>query len=167
MEFKKIVYATDFSAVSNYAARYAAEMARKFEARLYVLHVNQDMGKMTSWYAPKVNISELQKAIEEKSRQELHRCCAESLGDYKNVEYQLLKGTPYEQILKFQEENNIDLIVLGTIGGHNTGNKHAFGSTATRVVRHAPCPVMTVSMPAREEPESTDFHLCSDGEIRL
>lgn len=167
MEIKKIVFTTDFSANSNYAAAYAVEMARRFGAMLYVIHVIQDVGKTTSWYAPKVNIHELQKAMEEKSRQELQLCCAESLGDYKNVEYRLLKGVPYEQILKFCEENKIDLIVTGTIGGHDAGRKIAMGSTAERVVKHASCPVLTVSMSAQEKAESTDPRLCSDGEIRL
>jgi nucleotide-binding universal stress UspA family protein len=35
----------------------------------------------------------------------------------------LLKGAPYEQILKFQQKNKADLIVIGTIGGHNTGKE--------------------------------------------
>jgi len=167
MEIKKIVFATDFSAGSKYAAPYAAEMARKFGAKLYVIHALQDMGKMTSWYAPKVNMKELEKTMEEKSKQELQLCCAEGFGDYKNVEYRLLKGAPYEQILKFQQENDAGMIVMGTIGGHHTGHKTSFGSTADRIVKHASCPVLTISMPHEEMSESYDPHLCSDGEIRL
>jgi nucleotide-binding universal stress UspA family protein len=167
MEIKKIVFATDFSAGSKYTAPYAAEMARKFGAKLYVIHVIQEMGKMTAWYAPKVNINELQKTMEEKSKQELQLCCTEGFGDFKNVEYRLLKGAPYEQILKFQQDNEADLIVMGTIGGHNTGKENAFGSTTDRVVKHATCPVLTVSPPENGTTESYDPHLCSDGEIRF
>jgi nucleotide-binding universal stress UspA family protein len=167
MEIKKIVFATDFSAGSNYTAPYAAEMARKHGAKLYVIHVIQDMGKMTAWYAPKVNMKELEKTMEEKSKQELQLCCTAGFGDFKDVEYRLLKGVPYEQILKFQQENKADLIVIGTIGGHNTGKENAFGSTADRVVKSARCPVLTVSLPAKETAESTDPRLCSAGEIRL
>jgi len=167
MEIKKIVFATDFSAGSNYTAPYAAEMARRYGAKLYVIHVIQDMGKMTSWYAPKVNLNELHKAMEEKSKQELQLCCTEGLGDLKNVEYQLLKGAPYEQILKFQQENKADLIVIGTIGGHNSGKENAFGSTADRVVKNARCPVLTIALPTKEAAESNDPRLCSAGEIRL
>ncbi len=167
MEINKIVFATDFSAGSNYTAPYAAEMARKFSAKLYVIHVIQDTEKMTSWYAPKVNMKELEKAMEEKSQKELQLCCTTGFGDYKNVEYHLLKGAPYEQILKFQQDNKADLIVIGTVGGHNTGKKNVFGSTADRVVKKALCPVLTVSLPANEAAESTDPRLCSSGEIRL
>lgn len=167
MEIKKIVFATDFSAGSNYTAPYAADMARKFGAKLYVIHVIQDMGKMTSWYAPKVNMKELEKTMEEKSKQELQLCCTEGFGDFKNVEYRLLKGAPYEQILKFQQDNKADLIVIGIIGGHNTGKENAFGSTADRVVKNARCPVLTVSLPDKGTAESYDPRLCSAGEIRL
>jgi nucleotide-binding universal stress UspA family protein len=167
MEIKKIVFATDFSAGSKYTAPYAAEMARKFGAKLYVIHVIQEMGKMTAWYAPKVNMTELQKTMEEKSKQELQLCCTEGFGDLKNIEYQLLKGAPYEQILKFQEANKADLIVISTVGGHNTGRENAFGSTADRVVKNARCPVLTVALPAKVAAESNDPRLCSAGEIRL
>jgi nucleotide-binding universal stress UspA family protein len=122
---------------------------------------------MTAWYAPKANMNELQKTMEEKSKQELQLCCTEGFGDFKNVEYRLLKGDPYEQILKFQQDNEADLIVMGTIGGHNAGKKNTFGSTAAKVVRNAPCPVLTVSLPDKGTDESYDPRLCSDGEIRL
>jgi nucleotide-binding universal stress UspA family protein len=167
MEIKKILFATDFSAGSNHAAPYAAEMARKYGALLYVIHVIQNMGKMTAWYAPKVDMKELEKTMEEKSKQELQLCCTAGFGDFKNVEYRLLKGAPYEQILQFQQDNKIDLIIIGTVGGHNTGKENAFGSTADRVVKNARCPVLTVSSSAKEEAESTDPRLCSAGEIRL
>jgi len=167
MDIKKIVFATDFSAGSSYTAPYAAEMARKFGAKLYVIHVIREMGKMTAWYAPKVNLSELQKTMEEKSRQELRLCCTEGFGDFKDIEYQLLHGTPYEQILKYQQDIGADLVVMGTIGAHNTGRKNAFGSTADRVVRNAKCPVLTVSPPDEGLTESMDPRFCSMGEIRL
>jgi universal stress protein A len=57
--------------------------------------------------------------------------------------YYVIRGLPYEEILKFVKENNIDLIVIGTHG--RTGiDRVIFGSTAQRVVRHSPCPVLTV-----------------------
>ena len=52
-------------------------------------------------------------------------------------------GKPFEEILRFALEGNVDLIVMGTHG--NTGFKHLFmGSQAERVVRRAPCDVLTV-----------------------
>lgn len=167
MEMKNMAFATDFSADANYAAPFAAEMARRFRARLHVVHVLHDAGKAASWYAPKVSPQELEKAVEDKCRQAMEHCCQEHMGGYGNVECHLLSGVPCEQILKFQQDQGIDLIVMGTIGLNNTGRTRAFGSTTDHVVKQARCPVLTVSMPLQQEVESNDLRLFSDGEVRL
>jgi nucleotide-binding universal stress UspA family protein len=167
MDIKKILFATDFSINSSHATQHAADLAKRYGAKLYIVHVIQDMGKLTEWYAPKVNLTELQKRMEEKSNQELHRCCTEGLGGYQNVEYRLLTGVPHEEILKFQKDNDISLIVIGTGSRKTTGDTSSFSSTADQVVKNVPCLVLTVTPSDEEIPESTDPKLCSDGEIRL
>ena len=167
MEIKKILLATDFMAGAAHATPYAADLAQRYGAKLYVVHVIHDVGKMTEWYAPKVNLGELKKIMEEKSKQELQQCCTIGLGGYKNVEYRLLTGIPDEEILKFQKENNIDLIVIGTNSRKMAYNRRIFGSTADRVVNYSPCPVLTVMPTGEEGPESKDPKLCSAGEIRF
>jgi len=167
MEIKKILLATDFLTGSKHATAYAADLAGRYGAKLYVVHVIQDVGKLTKWYAPKVNLNELKKTMEEKSKQELQNCCTLGLGGYKNVEYRLLTGVPHEEIVKFQQDNDIGLIVIGTNSRKEAGAKEVLGSTADRVVKFATCPVLTVVPTGEEPPESTDPKLCSDGEIRF
>jgi nucleotide-binding universal stress UspA family protein len=167
MEIEKILLATDFLAGASHATPYAADLAERYGAKLYVVHVIQDVGKITEWYAPRVNLGELKKSMEEKSKQELQRCCTEGLGGYKNVEYRLLTGVPHEEILKFQRDNNIGLIVIGTNSRKAADNREVFGSTADRVVKYSPCPVLTVMPTGAESPESKDPKLCSAGEIRF
>ena len=167
MEIKKILLATDFMAGAVHATPYAADLAERYGAKLYIVHVIHDVGKMTEWYAPKVNLGELKKTMEEKSKQELQQCCTLRLGGYKNVEYRLLTGVPDEEILKFQRENNIDLIVIGTNSRKMAYNRRIFGSTADRVVKYSQCPVLTVMPTDEEPPESRDPKLCSAGEIRF
>jgi nucleotide-binding universal stress UspA family protein len=167
MEIKKILLATDFLAGATHATAYAADLASRYEAKLYVVHVIQDVGKLTAWYAPKVNLKELKKTMEEKSKQELQNCCTLGLGGYKNVEYSLLTGVPSEEIVKFQQDNNIGLIVIGTNSRKEAGAKEVLGSTADRVVKFATCPVLTVVPTGEEPPESKDPKLCSSGEIRF
>ena len=164
MEIKNILFATDFLEGSKHAAAYAADLASRYGAKIYVVHVIQDVGKLTAWYAPKVNLTELQKTMEEKSRQELQSCCTVGLGGYKNVEYSLLTGVPAEEIVKFQQDNNIGLIVIATNSRKEAGAKKILGSTADLVVKFATCPVLTVVPTGEETPESTDPKLCSDGE---
>lgn len=167
MEIKKILLATDFLTGSKHATVYAADLAERYGAKLYVVHVIQDVGKLTKWYAPKVNLNELKKTMEEKSKQELQNCCTLGLGGYQNVEYSLLVGVPHEEIVKFQQDNNIGLIVIGTNSRKEAGAKEVLGSTADRVVKFATCPVLTVVPTEEEAPESIDPKLCSDGEIRF
>ncbi len=167
MDIKKILFATDFSEGAAHAIPYAVDMAKRYGAKLTIVHVLQDIEKITAWYAPKVNMDELHRTMEAKAKKELEHCCAGELKGYQDVEYRLLKGIAHEELLKFQRDNNIELIVIGTHSRKTLGKGAVFGSTADRVVKHARCPVLTV-MPADEEmPESKNAKLCSSGEIRL
>jgi nucleotide-binding universal stress UspA family protein len=167
MEIKKILLATDFLTGAEQATPYAVDLAERYGAKLFIVHVIQDIGKITSWYAPKVNLSELKKSMEEKSRQELQRCCTLGLGGYSDVEYRLLTGVPSEEIVAFQKENKIDLIVIATNNGKAPDKRKVFGGTAEGVVKNAACPVLTVAPTGEGMPESKDPKLCSAGEIRL
>ena len=167
MEISKILFVTDFSAGSRIAAPYAADLAKRYEATLIVLHVIQDIEKITEWYAPKVNLNDLHKVMEEKARQELQNCCTSGLGGYKKVEYRLVKGVPSDEILKFQQENNIGLIVIGPHSHVSAAKAEIFGTTTDRVIKGASCPVLTVIPSEEQLQESTDPKICSDGEIRL
>jgi nucleotide-binding universal stress UspA family protein len=62
----------------------------------------------------------------------------------------VLKGVPSEEIIKFTEENQIDLVVMGTHGRKGL-DRVFFGNTAEKVVKRASCPVMTVRIPAAGE----------------
>jgi nucleotide-binding universal stress UspA family protein len=67
----------------------------------------------------------------------------EKLGQDVEVKTRLLEGVPFQELIRFAAENDVDLIVMSTHG--HTGLKHVLlGSTAERVVRKAPCPVLTI-----------------------
>jgi universal stress protein A len=91
-------------------------------------------------------MDELYRDMEKNAKAQLEKSFLEEIRGYKDVEHVVLKGTPYEEISRFAEENKIDLIVIGTHG--RTGlDRMLFGSTAEQVVRYAPCPVLTVRLP--------------------
>jgi nucleotide-binding universal stress UspA family protein len=146
MEIKKILFATDFSEGSFHALPYAVNMAKQYGAKLYFIHVIYDVAKTTGWYVPHVSIDEIYKDMEKSAQGQLEKSYIEEMRGFKELEHVVLKGTPYEEITSFAEANKIDLIVLGTQGRKGL-DRMIFGSTAEQVIRHAPCPVLSVRIP--------------------
>jgi len=146
MEIKKILFATDFSEGSSNSLPYAVDMAKRYGAKLYFVHVIYDVATTSGWYVPHVSMDELYKDMEKNAKAELEKSFIEEMRGFKDVEHVVLKGTPYEELARFAEENKVDLIVIGTHGRKGL-DRMLFGSTAEQVVRHAPCPVLTVRLP--------------------
>ena len=146
MEIKKILFATDFSEGSANSLPYAVSIAKQYGAKLYLVHVVFDIAKTSGSYVPHVSLDELYKDMEKNAKAELEKSFIEEMRTFKDMEHVVLKGTPYEEISRFAEENKIDLIVIGTHGRKGL-DRMLFGSTAEQVVRHAPCPVLTVRLP--------------------
>ncbi len=146
MEIKSILFPTDFSEGSSQALQYAVDMAKRYGARLYLLHVIYDMAKAADWYVPHISMDEMYKDIEGGAKKELERFGAEELSGIKNIERSVSTGAPHEEIVKFANKNKMDLIIMGTYGRKGI-DRMIFGSTAAQVVRYAPCPVLTVRLP--------------------
>ena len=146
MEIKSILFPTDFSEGSSQALQYAVDMARRYGAKLYVLHVIYDIAKAAGWYVPHVSMDEMYKDIETGAKKELERFGVEELSGLKDIERSICTGVPHEEIIKFANKNKIDLIIIATHGRKGI-DRILFGSTAAQVVRYAPCPVLTVRLP--------------------
>ncbi|ADD69122.1 UspA domain protein [Denitrovibrio acetiphilus DSM 12809] len=143
----KILYPTDFSDPSACALLYAAEMAKKFNAELIMLHVLLDESQMVSFYLPQLTVKNLSKDMEDGAKAKMEEFIEET-NALEGIEYStaMVKGIADDEIIKFANEKNVDMIVLGTHG--RTGLEHViFGSTAEKVVRSASCPVLTVHCP--------------------
>jgi nucleotide-binding universal stress UspA family protein len=140
---KRILFPTDFSEGALHALPYAVDMAKNCDAKFYMLHVIYDVATASGIYVPHVSFDELYKDLEKSAQKELEKFGYKELRDLKDVEYTVLRGTPYDKILQFAQEKNIDLIVIGTHGRKGL-DRFLFGSTAEKVVRYAPCPVLTV-----------------------
>jgi nucleotide-binding universal stress UspA family protein len=145
MKIEKILFATDFSEGSAAALPYAADIARQYGAKLYLVHVVYDITKATGWYVPHVAVGEIYDEIEKSARAEIGKIDPVELRGLKDVGQVILKGTPYEEIIKFAEDNKVDLIVLGTHGRKGI-DRVLFGSTAEQILRNAPCPVLSVRL---------------------
>lgn len=140
-----ILVAVDFSDSSDNAFQMALSMARKFEARVIILHVINEPVDLRGFYVPHISFEKLEEEIEEGAKKMMESFCRQNIVDYDNYESLIMPGLPYEQIIEQATEKSADLIVLGTHG--RTGLDHVlFGSTAEKVVRKSPIPVLTVRL---------------------
>ncbi len=148
INIKKVLFPTDFSENSNYAFDYAVGLAQKLGARLYVLHVIHELIDTTGFYVPNISLDQLQKDLEKGAEDMMEKFSRERLGDFKDYERMNVIGLPHIEILSVAKEKGIDMIVMGTHG--RTGiDRVLFGSTAEKVVKNAPCPVLTVRHPGK------------------
>lgn len=142
-DFKAILFATDFSESSDYAFQYAHSLAKKFNARLLIIHVINEPVDLRGFYVPHISFEKLEEEIEEGAQKMMEKFCRTHIRDYDNYETFIVPGIPYDEIIKKATENSADLIILGTHG--RTGLDHVlFGSTAEKVVRKSTVPVMTI-----------------------
>jgi nucleotide-binding universal stress UspA family protein len=146
MEIRQILFATDFSEGSSKALPYAVDMARKYGAKLFLIHVIYDVAKTAGWYVPHSSLGEIYADMKKAAETELAGTLAGETNGVKGIERLVLTGIPHEEITKFAGEKKIDLIVVGTHGRRGI-DRMLFGSTAEQVVRNAPCPVLSVRLP--------------------
>ncbi len=141
---KKILCPVDHSEYSYLALKYAISLALKDEAKLYLMHVIDSRLYDTELYPLGPNkINEIDTT---KVHADLLKSLPEGTTDVLEVETIVVKGIPFHEIIKAAEEREVELIVIGTHG--RTGLSHVMmGSVAEKVVRKAPCPVLTVRKP--------------------
>jgi nucleotide-binding universal stress UspA family protein len=151
MTLEQILVATDFSEPSEAALLYGRELAMRFGARLHVLHVAQDvyvsMSGADSYVA---SAPAIQQEIEDAARRRLEEIVgANGPGEPETITGVLTAASPAVAIVDYAKANDIDLIVMGTHGRGALAHV-LMGSVAERVVRTAPCPVLTVRHPEHE-----------------
>lgn len=135
---KNILFATDFSTASNAAAPIAIEIARRYGAKVYGVHVNRfddyTAAAPNAWAA-------MAEAAEKETKEDAGRLNEQLQG----IEHEVVigKGSIWEVISNLIEQKEIDLIVLGTRGRTGLG-KVILGSAAEQILRQSPCPVLTV-----------------------
>lgn len=140
-EMKRILLATDLSEFSREATSYACELADRFGAELHVLYVFAELLPSVDWSYPQLE-DHLQKLQKEEARV-LTKVVPQDWQESHPVVHATAQGKADVEIIRYAKEHEIDMVVLATHG--RTGLSHLLiGSTAERVVRMAPCPVLTV-----------------------
>jgi nucleotide-binding universal stress UspA family protein len=157
LEFKKILCPVDLSEFSLQALRLAVMIAENSGATLDVLHVihnpfdeiyltpitQADPALIESYATEPQRRAKVLRATEDHSEVLLKQFCHDAVERLSKVRYHVRTGDPFERILDGAEDLATDLIVLATHG--RTGIKRlVIGNVAEKVVRHAPCPVLTM-----------------------
>src|SRR5919108_4524699 len=143
MQFRHVLAPTDFSEYSKKAVAYALELARKFGAKLTVLHVIELPPYPVEGYVTPNLSQTYMDDLERQATAELAQVIPEAEAVGVGVARLVGVGTPYRTIIDTAEAEQVDLIVMATAG--RTGFSHLImGSIAERVVRTASCPVLTI-----------------------
>jgi universal stress protein A len=147
LSFKVILVPIDFSEQSKKTVKFATRFAARYRAAVRLLHVFQIPDyAVTQFEHRQRGFDQLKNQVdiaEEEARQNLEALEKELLNQGMDVKATLRVGYPFEEIVLTANDPEIDLIIIGTHG--RSGIKRLLlGSTAERVVEHAPCPVLVV-----------------------
>jgi nucleotide-binding universal stress UspA family protein len=138
IQFKNVLFATDFSPAADAAAPVAAELAKRYGAKLYALHVRPPVVNPAT---PPLTWRGLEEAA--KIEDEQHRKVLSNAFTGIRPEVLIREGDLRLNLLAAIEENNVDLMVVGTRGRSGI-KKFVLGSVAEEILREMTCPVLTV-----------------------
>ena len=142
-KYERILVAVDFSEISEHAAHRAAELARFYQARLIYLNVVEHFPEHLPHYHISRDEMDPEEFILDRTGSDLREMRDRVGLEGAETEVRLCRRSAKAEVLNFAEENEIDLIVLGSRGQHPL-TKMLAGSTATGIVRAARCDVFTV-----------------------
>jgi nucleotide-binding universal stress UspA family protein len=147
---KRILVPTDFTESSEAALKYGLALAGTFGATVHVLHVsNEPLHESWIGYAPGTSFVTLMEQLKSNARTRIESLVPKEHIAVGRIVPAAIWGDPSEEILAYALAHNIDLIVCGT-HGRRGWDHFVMGSVAEKVVRRAPCPVLTIHHPEHE-----------------
>ncbi len=148
MKIEKVLVPVDFSDYSKHALRYAIEFASQFNAEIILISVIEPMIYPADFSMGQVAIPATDQNLHERIEEELKELEKNVIGSKVKSKRIIKSGKPFFEINEAAREEDVDLIIIATHG--HTGVEHLlFGSTAEKVVRKAPCPVLSLREPIK------------------
>ncbi|AKB37448.1 Universal stress protein [Methanosarcina siciliae C2J] len=142
VNFRKIMIATDGSVCSRIAANYAIELARLSGGTIYAVYVVST--DYFSSMAVDFDWERMNEALKKEGHSAVNYVKRAGEMERVNVDPILLEGHPAEELIRYAEDNEMDVVIMGTFG--KTGlDRLLLGSVAEKVVRHCKVPVMVIS----------------------
>jgi universal stress protein A len=154
LPFKRILCPTDFSEPALVAVKRADELARHFSAELIVAHAIPEIPGPHTYADPPVatsfDVPLYQQELAIYAENRLKDLVSHQISAKVRTRDLVTTGEAAPEILRIAAAEHVDLIVIASHG--ETGwRRLVFGSVAEKVVRHAPCPVLTINAPLEKK----------------
>ena len=147
-DIQKILVPIDFSDYSKSALKYAVNFCKNCKAEMILIYVVEPVIYPPDFSMGQIAIPSVNAEWDERARQELDKLAKEEIPSNVPVKTIIKTGKPFVEIVETASELDVDLIIIATHG--RSGVEHIlFGSTAEKVVRKAPCPVLTLREPIK------------------
>jgi Universal stress protein UspA and related nucleotide-binding proteins len=143
IKLQRILVPIDFSDHSKNALKYAISFAQQFKASIDLIYVVEPTVYPADFSFGQIGFPNVEEELQVHGNEELGNLIKKEIGG-KVVSRKVVRtGKPFYEINQYAQERDIDLIIIATHG--HSGMEHIlFGSTAEKVVRKAPCPVLVV-----------------------
>lgn len=149
IKLSRILVPIDFSEHSKKALQYAIPFAEQFKASIDLLYVVEPTIYPADFSFGQVGFPNVEDELRQRGAEELNALIAKEIGKRVPAKQVIRTGKAFYEIREYAREESMDLIIIATHG--HSGVEHVlFGSTAEKVVRHAPCPVLVVRMDEKE-----------------
>ena len=147
-EISKVLVPIDFSDYSKSALKYAVSFVKHFNAKLILVYVVEPVIYPPDFSMGQIAIPSVDLEMDKRAMEELDKLAEQEIPSEIKVKSIVKTGKPFIEIIETAGEQDVDLIIIATHG--HTGMEHIlFGSTAEKVVRKAPCPVLTLREPIK------------------
>ena len=148
LDIKKILVPIDFSDYSKSALKYAVNFCKNYNAEMILIYVVEPVIYPPDFSMGQIAIPSVNAEMDERAKQELDKLAKTEIPNNVSVKAMIKTGKPFVEIVETARELDADLIIIATHG--RSGVEHIlFGSTAEKVVRKAPCPVLTLREPIK------------------
>jgi nucleotide-binding universal stress UspA family protein len=143
--FKNILFPIDFSECSEKVFPHVLDTAQTFDAKLYLLFVARDISYLATIDVPRDLLMNTVAEVAKAGEDHMVIFGDKNLDDFtNNYETKVVIGNPAEEILRFADEQGIDLIIMGTHGRKGL-ERTLMGSVADHVIKNAAVPVLTIN----------------------
>ncbi len=156
IEYKNILFCTDFSEDANIAFGHALDLAKKYDASLHILHIPHSsysyLRHIVNEHVPENaegGETFFNEGVEKRAKEALEKEYGEKLSGFKNHQLAVKMGSPDVEIIRYAKKNDIDVIVMGTLGKSEL-DRIEHGSTVGNVSKYAHCHVIAIRNPAKQ-----------------